>query len=144
MREYTRPRKTHAQQAVNTSQPQAASLSEAARRILGENGQRRFQEFTLYESGWDLARGVPLSLHSIATLDTFLGQLPELAALQPSLFLTHDGNLELGWEDANGNALEIEFWPDRVEYYIEALDEERTIRLEVLPQFIEKVRSLIS
>jgi len=127
-----------------TPQADAARLGDVAVEVLGENGRRRFQEFSRYEAGWDVGRGAPLSLRSVTVLNTFLTQLPELAAYQPSLFLTPNGNLELGWEDSNGNAIEIEFWPNRIGYYLEGLDEERTVRLEVFPQFIEKVRSLIS
>ena len=124
-------------------QPNEATLSEAARRVLGENGERRFQEFSRYERGWNMGQGQPLSARSATILDRFLTQMPELAARTPSLFLTSEGNLELGWEDSRGNAIEIEFGPDRISYYIESLSEERSVPLEVFPQFIEKVRSLI-
>ncbi len=137
-------RKVGVHRAENARQADAVTLSETAIRILGKNGQRRFEEFTRYQAGWDIGSGAPLSLRSATILDTFLARLPGLAAYQPSLFLTHNGNLELGWEDSGGNAIEIEFWPDRIGYYFETLNEERSVRLEVFPQFIEKVRSLIS
>ena len=137
-------RRLRVREAENIPQPEVATLSEAAIQILGENGQRRFQEFRQYQPGWNVGQGAPLSIRSATVLDKFLTQLPDLVAYQPSLFLTHDGNLELGWEDSNGDAMEIEFWPDRVSYYFEGLDQERTVRLEVFPQFIERIRSLIS
>lgn len=123
---------------------QAPTLGETAGNILGENGVRRFWEFVRYERGWDLGRGEPLSSRSVAFVNAFLNRLPELGAVRPSLFLTHEGNLQLGWEDREGNAIEIEFGPDRVEYYLEGLGEERTIGLEALPQLIGRVRSLVS
>ncbi len=123
---------------------QEPTLGETAGNILGENGVRRFGEFVRYERGWDLGRGEPLSSRSVAFVNAFLNRLPELGAFRPSLFLTHEGNLQLGWEDREGNAIEIEFGPDRVEYYLEGLGEERTIGLEALPQLIGRVRSLIS
>jgi len=130
--------------AVERNEPtQAVALSEAARHILGENGSRRFQDFSRYQPGWNLGEGAALSPRSVAVTDSFLSHVPELAVCNPSLFLTPDGNLELSWEDRNGNAVEIEFWPDRIEYYVESSNEERTARLEFFPQFIEKVRSLI-
>ncbi|SRR6266481_6273239 len=123
---------------------QAPTLGEKAANILGENGIRRFGEFVRYERGWDLGRGEPLSSRSVAFVNAFLNKLPELGEFRPSLFLTHEGNLQLGWEDREGNAIEIEFGPDRVEYYLEGLGEERTIRLESLPQLIGRIRSLVS
>jgi hypothetical protein len=77
-------------------------------------------------------------------LDAFLAQLPALAEYRPSLFLTPAGNLELGWEDAQGSAIEIELGSNKIEYYIETLAEERAVRLEIFPQLVEKIRSLIS
>jgi len=139
-----RPRKVRGHWAENSPQADPVTLGETAIRILGENGQRRFQEFTRYQAGWDVGRGAPLSPRSATILEAFLARLPGLATYQPSIFLTHNGNLELGWEDSGGSAIEIEFWPDRIGYYFEGLDEEGTVRLEVFPQFIEKVRSLIS
>lgn len=130
--------------AIERTEPhQTISLSEAARHVLGENGWRRFQDFSHYEAGWNLGAGASLSSRSVLVADFFLNHVPELAAYNPSLFLTPEGNLELAWEDRNGAALEIEFRPDGIEYYIESSGEERTVRLEVFPQFIEKVRSLI-
>jgi hypothetical protein len=123
--------------------PRVIALSEASRHVLGENGSRRFQDFSNYQPGWNLGQGAVLSARSVTITDSFLTRLPELAAYEPSLFLTPEGNLELAWEDRSGSAVEIEFWPDKIEYYVEALNEERTLRLESFHQFIEKVRSLI-
>ena len=78
-------------------------LGENSKHIVGENGVRRFEEFRQYHAGWDGGRGRPLAPRSVTTLELFLRQLPELAALEPSLFLTHEGNLQLGWEDRQGN-----------------------------------------
>lgn|GEM_PF-6964302 len=120
-----------------------SELSENSKHIVGENGARRFEEFKQYRPGWDHGRGNPLSPRSITTLESFLRQLPELATLEPSLFLTHEGNLQLGWEDVQGNAIEIEFFPDKVEYYIESINEEGAVDLEALHQLIAKVSPTI-
>lgn len=118
----------------------AGALSNNSQRIIGENGVRRFEEFKRYAEGWDYGRGRPLSAHSVATLEAFLRQVPELAAQEPSLFLTHDGNLQLGWEDAAGGAVELEFFPDRVEYYIESLQEEDSVGLGDLRRLVDRIR----
>ena len=122
----------------------AGVLSESSKRIIGENGLRRFEEFKRYHSGWDYGRGKPLSPRSVTVLNSFLEQLPELAAREPSLFLTHQGNLSLGWEDEHGNVVELEFFPNKVEYYIESLNEEGWVGLEALRQLIDKVKPTIS
>jgi hypothetical protein len=119
------------------------ALSENSKRVIGENGVRRFEEFKQYHDGWDHGRGKPLSAHSVATLEEFLRQMPELATVEPSLFLTHNGNVQLGWEDAERNAVEVEFFPDRIEYYIESRDEEGSVRKQALHQLINQVRPTI-
>jgi hypothetical protein len=130
--------------AQTTAGRLAPTLGETAGNILGENGIRRFGEFVRYERGWDLGSGEPLSSRSVAFVNAFLNRLPELGAFRPSLFLTHEGNLQLGWEDREGNTIEIEFGPDKVEYYLQGSGEERTIGLEALPQLILRIRSLVS
>ncbi|HUE82312.1 MAG TPA: hypothetical protein VMM84_09365 [Pyrinomonadaceae bacterium] len=126
------------------SQEGRPRLSEAAVRVLGENGERRFQEFAEYETGWNMGQGKALSIRSVALLERFLHEVPELADCSPSLFLSSEGNLELGWEDDRGNVIEIEFGPDHISYYIESLSEDRSVPLEVLPHFIERIKLLIA
>lgn len=117
------------------------ALGEASMGIIGEHGVRRYEEFKRYHSGWDYGRGERLSPRSVTTLESFVEQLPELAAYEPSLFLTHQGNLQLGWEDARGNVVEMEFFSDKIEYYIESLNEEGSVGLEALHQLANKVKS---
>ena len=50
-----------------------------------------------------------------------------LLVTDPSVFFTDDGSISLLWEDKNGKDVEIEFFPDRVEYYVEAKGEEGEI-----------------
>jgi len=128
----------------NDQRPFQRLLSENSKRIIGENGLYRFEEFKRYPRGWDGGHGKPLSHRSITSLETFLRQLPELAIRQPSLFLTHQGNLQLGWEDKLGNVVELEFFPDKVEYYLESLNEEGMVDLKGLHLLVDKVGSTIS
>lgn len=120
-----------------------ATLSESALKVIGENGNVRFEEFKRYQPGWDLGRGKPLSAHSVQILDAFLRTLPELSRFQPSLFLTHQGNLQIGWEDWLGGAVEVEFYPDRVEYFLESSNEETFVSLSAISPFVERIRQLI-
>ena len=120
------------------------TLSKNAVTIIGENGWRRFESFAQYPDGWAGGEGKSLSVGSVDTLEMFLRQLPELAAYQPGLFLSHQGNLQLGWEDKSGAEVEIEFFPHKLEYFIESLQEEAEISRERMSDLIEKVRSLLA
>lgn len=123
--------------------PVVGALSENSKRVIGEHGVQRFEEFKRYHDGWDYGRGKALSPRSVATFEAFLRQAPELSAVEPSLFLTSEGNIQLGWEDGEGGIVEVDFLPDGVEYYIDTAGEEGTVRLEALPHFIERIRTLI-
>ncbi len=106
------------------------SLSKKAIAIIGENGADRFEEFKQYKSGWDLGIGEPLSPQSIALLDTFINFYYDCFKTEPSLFLTNSGNLELGWEDKNGQEIELEFFPNKIEFYIESIGEEGEVIIQ--------------
>lgn len=137
---YTPPR---ARARVGFPRLVPGALSENSKRVIGENGVRRFEEFKKYHDGWDYGRGRALSAYSVATLEEFLRQMPELAMAEPSLFLTYNGNLQLGWEDAEGNAVEVEFFPDRIEYYLESRDEEGSVSKQALYHLIQRIRPTV-
>lgn len=139
-----RPRQKLSNVIENIAPTAESLLNASARQIMGENGLNRLREFTRYEPGWDLGRGRPLALRSVVILNAFLNQLPELAAYRPSLFMTHEGNLELGSQDATGRSISIEFYPDKLDYYLEGLAEEQTVKVDLIPQLIDKVRALIT
>lgn len=109
---------------VNTDQ-----LSEKTATILGKNGLERFESFKNYSKGWDSGYGLPLSHKSIAVMEYFISQFSNFHG-EPSLFLTPNGNLQLGWENTHGQIIELEFYPDKIEYYIESLDKEGKINLD--------------
>ena len=119
------------------------TLSENSKRVVSDNGLKRFEEFKSYPDGWDYGRGSALSKRSVRLLNSFLKDLPELRASEPSLFLTHQGNVQLGWEDVSRNVVELEFFPDRIEYYIELLNEEGSVGLQDQSQLVEKIRSTV-
>jgi len=123
--------------------PVIGALSENSKRIIGEHGVQRFEEFKRYHDGWDYGRGRALSPRSVAAFESFLRRVPELAAVEPSLFLTAEGNLQLGWEDEQGRVVEVDFLPNRIDYFIESSQEEGSSRLDALPQLIERIRPTI-
>jgi len=102
-------------------------LSNKSKEILGENSVSRFYEFLSYDRGWDFGKGEALSKHSIAILDIFLNCFQEIKEKEPSIFLTRAGNLQLSWEDKFDNPIEVEFFPNKLEYYIETNSEEGEI-----------------
>lgn len=56
----------------------------------------------------------------------------------PSVLLTDTGGLELCWEDAAGNARQIEFKSDGLDYYLAATNEEGSLGLDALPELVGK------
>jgi hypothetical protein len=116
---------------------QTDELSTRARSILGENAAARFAEFRHYRDGWDVGRGRRLSTGSVAALEMFLAVHPDFPT-RPSLFLTRAGNLELAWENRSGRRVEVEFLPDRFQYFAESAagEQEGELELRRLPELI--------
>jgi hypothetical protein len=112
-------------------------LSARARAVLGENALARFQEFRQYADGWDFGRGNRLSSASVAALDLFLSSYSNFPT-RPSLFMTQAGNLELAWENHGGRRIEVEFCPDRFQYFLDVEDPraEGEMELRRLPDLI--------
>lgn len=104
------------------------TLGFQTKQVLGSNATKRFELFKQYKSGWDVGRGLPLSPRSVAVMESFISFFSDFKQ-EPSLFLTLEGNLQLVWEDKDNRPIEIEFFSDRIEYYIESLDEEQAISL---------------
>lgn len=112
-------------------------------KIIGENGIQRFEQFKKYSEGWDFGIGKSLSSYSVGSFKLFCKRLSEPILDEPSLFLTREGNLQLGWEDKGGNKIEIEFFPNKIEYYIEALDDEGEVDLTHIFQLVDKLKSVV-
>ena len=118
------------------------TLNAVAERVLGTDGLRRFEEFKASRPGWDFGAGAALSCESVATFNAFANAMPELVACDPSLFMTRAGNLSIGWEDEQGGKVEVEFFRDEVEYYIQSLDEEASVKMEAVESLVCKLRTI--
>lgn len=118
-------------------------LSEEVINIIGENGKNRFDEFITYPKGWYGGKGEKWSKGSVFFLEQFANYLPELKFYKPSLFMTLEGNFSLGFEDKQGKSIEIEFFSDRAEYYLESLEEESNTKLADIFNLVNKVRNLL-
>lgn len=131
---------------VEISEPKQKNnvlLSREVIAIIGENAKNRFNEFKTYPNGWYGGQGKKVSRSSVFTFEQFVKSLPELRRARPSLFLTLEGNLSLGWEDRNGQSIEVEFYPDKAEYFIENLNEESETKLSNIFELAEKIRKLL-
>ena len=130
-------------EVVEPKRKENFNLSREAIAVIGENGKRRFEEFRNYPNGWYGGKGKELSKWSVLNFERFVKRMSELRQFQPSLFFTLEGNLELGWEDRNGQAIEIEFYPDKIEYFIESLNEESSVALADIFRLTEKIIKLL-
>lgn len=106
-------------------------LTRRAFEVLGKNGIERYEDFKSYPDGWDNGVGARLSGRSTAVMETFFGVFSDFDT-KPSLFLTRDGNLQLAWENSGGERIELEFYPDHIEYYIQSREEEGEIEVSTL------------
>lgn len=149
--EYSKPRQDYAKQRTQAFESQEVEqrqkdnsvLSREAVAIIGTNGKRRFDDFKGYPNGWYGGKGKELSKGSIFVFEQFIKYLPELKSVRPSLFLTLEGNLSLGWKDKNTESVEVEFYPDKMDYFIESLDKESSVKLANIFELTKKVKELL-
>lgn len=118
-------------------------LNQSAVRLIGKNGLDRFRLFRQFPEGWDSGTGTPLLEQSVKAFELFAAQFSKQMKNEPSLFLTRSGHLQLGWEDKAGQTIELEFYPDNIEYFIEALDDEGAISLDDISALIDKLSPLV-
>lgn len=118
-------------------------ISEVTIMVLGHAGLERLNKFREYRDGWDLGKGRELSQKSLSTMEYFVNQFYSFH-VTPSVFMSNEGNLLLGWEDTAGKRIELEFYPNAIGYYIETLDEEEeivldTTQIEILVQKLHQI-----
>jgi len=103
-------------------------ISKATEMVLGLEGVERLNNFREYEAGWSFGDGAPISQKSLSAMEYFINQFFSFQII-PSIFMSNEGNLLLGWEDITGKQIELEFFEDSIGYFIESLDEENEIAL---------------
>jgi len=64
---------------------------------------------------------------ALETFYRFLGVGNISPGVKPSLFLTDAGCIELCWEDSSGKAVQVEFRPAEIEFYLEKQDLEGSV-----------------
>lgn len=124
---------------VNT--PSDPTLSDFASAILDSNAASRFREFAAYKDGWYFGKGSGLNRESLFTLEAFVANAAPDIPSSASLFMTTTGNLQLSWEDAKGMAVELEFTPTGVDYFIEADDTEGHVPHIDLAQLKQRINA---
>jgi len=95
--------------------------------LLGADGLARYEAFQQFSP---ISGESSMSKLSVAVMSTFVSALDKID-FEPSLFLTSSGNLELGWEDESGQQISVEFYSDRIEYFIEKNDCEGEVGVDI-------------
>ena len=111
--------------AFRTAAPSEAEREEMVLKKLGLKCWGRLHHFrNYYSQGWGEGVGKPLSPRALEAFYRFLKAAKFSTGRRPSLFLTDNGNLELCWEDDRGKAVQVEFTPAGVEFFIETENRE--------------------
>lgn len=88
---------------------------------LGAKGWGRLHNFRhYYSAGWGESSGKPLSPRALETFYRFLESATFPAGPKPSVFLTNEGCIEVCWDDLDKKAVQVEFGPAKIEFYVEA------------------------
>jgi hypothetical protein len=117
----------------------AYKLTENVISTIGEGVAQRFEDFqNEYSDGWNFGNGSSLSPYSTASLIYFVSNYKEFPTT-PSLFLTTNGNLQLSWENQDGEEIEIEFFEDRFDFYIDSKNIEDSIPLKEIHTLISLI-----
>lgn len=118
--------------------PRPLQLSSKAVEALGAHNVGRFAELVSLKDGWHLGQGKSLQAASLRSIELFLAQYSSFPE-RCSLFLSEQGNLELVWRSEKNETTSLEFYADRIEYYIETLDEEGEVATRDIATLVQKL-----
>jgi len=106
---------------VRRAAPSEGEREELLLSKLGPKGWGRVHHFRhYYSAGWGDGSGKPLSPRALETFYRFLESARFPEGSMPSVFLTDEGCVEVCWEDFEGKAVQVEFKPAEIEFFIEA------------------------
>jgi hypothetical protein len=126
--------------AVRAAAPSEGERDELLLSKLGPKGWGRLHHFRhYYSAGWGDGSGKPLSPRSLETFYRFLESVTFPANAKPSVFLTDQGCIELCWEDASSKAVQVEFRPAEIEFYIEANQLENSVPASEAKQLAKRL-----
>ena len=104
---------------------------------LGAKGWGRVHNFRNYYTSGCGENGPVLSPRA---LDAFFAFIEETTfPTSPSVFLTDCGGIELCWEDAQGESVQVEFTSAGAGFYKAATDEEDVVPLDDLAQLSQRL-----
>ena len=87
---------------------------------LGAKGWGRLHHFRhYYSAGWGDGTSKPLSPRALEAFYRFLESATFPSGSVPSVFLTDEGCIEVCWEDSARKAVQVEFRPAEIEFYVE-------------------------
>ena len=113
---------------VRPAAPSEAEREELLFSKLGPKGWVRLHHFRhYYSAGWGDGSGKPLSPRVLEMFYRFLEFAVFTGDTKPSVFLTGQGCIELCWEDGSGKAVQLEFRPTEIEFYIESQNSEGAV-----------------
>ncbi len=129
----------------NDSDRQPHSISQLhphARILLGKAGQERFDMFWNETEGWYFgSAGKVLSRDAVKYFNRFCSLIENIS--EPvSIFMGIEGNLEISWLNKEGYSIEVEFFSDRIEFFFEKTEEERTVEPNEIKQLVADIMSL--
>jgi len=128
---------------VRPAPPSEAEREELLFSKLGPRGWVRLHHFRhYYSTGWGDGSGKPLSPRALEMFYRFLEFANFTGATKPSVFLTDQGCIELCWEDASGKAVQLEFRPTEIEFYIESQNSEGAVPHSAVIELARRLASI--
>ena len=113
---------------VRPAAPSEGEREELLLSKLGPKGWGRLHHFRhYYSTGWGDGSGRPLSPRALETFYRFLESARFPEGSMPSVFLTDEGCVEVCREDFEGKAVQVEFRPAEIEFYVEAQQQEDSV-----------------
>ena len=100
----------------------------------------RLEHFKAIKAGWDFNRGEVLNQKSLDRFNEFIALADKYPTKTISIFMTREGNIAIiHHEEVFNSDIEMEFFPDKIEYYHEFNEDEGTIRYEYLSSFMQLI-----
>jgi hypothetical protein len=125
---------------LHRAMPNEPAREDLLLRKLGARGWGRIHHFRhYYNQGWSENARPPLSPRALEAFFRFLERIQFPAGMLPSVFMTDASGLELSWEDQSGQAVQVEFRSDGVEYYRAASNEEGEVSFDQLEELATRL-----
>lgn len=97
---------------------------------LGSRGYGRMLAFTqFYTTGWGEGNK-QVSPKGLSAFLRFLKQVTFREGADPSVFLSNDGELQVAWNDQDGQAIQLLFGPKSIEVFHEAKRRDESVAVE--------------